>query len=473
MTRYIFLLFFALLFFQLKAQYTVETVPNPKDINGGWVSNPDNVLSKDDVYLINQLITDVENKTTAQIAVVVLQSIGDQVPKDFANRLFNHWGIGQKDKNNGLLLLVVMNPKRWEFETGYGLEGTLPDITLFRIGQQEMVPHFKEGNFGAGIHAGLIKVSKILLKPEVEQLDLKKDTTNVLSNFFYTIFGIISFIITIRSLSDRYHSKKKFKKEGYKVDLPINNKLYYPLLLSVPALFIINYSFSDFLFNSQNPLIFILIIYLQLLFLALASRINRNIRLKKSDSCREYNALRKDHTSTLRNILLFPFAFIPYYIWYQFYLRSLRHSFRISASGKPMKRLREKADNAYLDKVQQLEEKLGSVDYDVWITEDKSQHIVKSYINPSGKYTLCSSCNYHTLYTERDLKLKSYNGWVMGIKTFVCKNCNDAYEEEYTKQIKKQKSFFGFTSGGSRGGGGGGGGFGGGSSGGGGAGGSW
>ncbi|MBO9699344.1 MAG: TPM domain-containing protein [Sporocytophaga sp.] len=437
------------------------------------MSNPDGLLSSDDVNSINQLITDIENKTTAQIAVVVVQSIGDQVPKEFANRLFNYWGIGQKDKNNGLLLLIVMDPKRWEFETGYGLEGTLPDVILFRVGQQEMVPHFKEGDFGGGILAGLTKVSEILLKPEAKQNDLKNDAATDLSNFFYTFFGIISFIITIRSFLARYRSKKKFKKEGNKVDIPMNSILYYFLLLSVPALLIINYSFSDFLFKSQNPLKFILILYLQSLLLALASRINRNIRLKKSDPCREYNALREDHSSISRHILLFPFAFIPYYIWYLFHRRALRLSPVLSATGMVMKRLREKADNAYLDEGQRLEEKFGSVDYDVWITEDKSQHIIKSYTNPSSKYTICRSCNYHTLYTKNDIitaKSPKY-GLAWGIETVVCKNCNDAYEEEYTKPIRKRGTFFGFSSGGS--GGGSGGGFGGGSSGGGGAGGSW
>ena len=139
--------------FRLHAQtaYTIESVPNPKNGGSGYVSDPDDILSSADELRLNQLISEMEDSTTAQVAVVIVQSIGTVNPKFFTTELFNHWGIGQADVDNGLLIFTVMDQRRTEFETGYGLEGVLPDVICYRIGMQELVPEFKLGNYGQGL----------------------------------------------------------------------------------------------------------------------------------------------------------------------------------------------------------------------------------------------------------------------------------------------------------------------------------
>lgn len=81
------------------------------------------------------------------------------VPKDFATALFNHWGIGKAEANNGLLVLLVMDQRRLEMETGYGLEPLLPDGWLGTMQSQSMVPLFKQGKFGEGLLAGVAAVA--------------------------------------------------------------------------------------------------------------------------------------------------------------------------------------------------------------------------------------------------------------------------------------------------------------------------
>src|SRR4051812_12199154 len=123
-TFFLMMAFWGLVWLPAKAQYTVESVPNPKDLPGkGWVSDPNHFLTSQQVQELNDKITQLERQTTAQAAVVVLKSVGEQNARDFGVALFRRWGIGQKQPNNGLLLLVVMEPRRWEFVTGYGLEG--------------------------------------------------------------------------------------------------------------------------------------------------------------------------------------------------------------------------------------------------------------------------------------------------------------------------------------------------------------
>ncbi len=165
---------------QLAAQkvYTVEATPNPTGPNGGWVSDPDDYLPAQAEEQLNQLIFALEDSTTAQIAVVVLQSIGAENPKDFATRLFNYWGIGQADVDNGLLILSVMDQRRTEFETGYGMEAVLPDAVCYRIGMQELVPYFREGRYDAGLLAAVTRIKEILEDPKA-QADIRSEMERV------------------------------------------------------------------------------------------------------------------------------------------------------------------------------------------------------------------------------------------------------------------------------------------------------
>ncbi len=147
----------------IRAQvFTLSSVPNPKDQGSGYVSDPSGILSTQTRAAVNRLLAELEANSTAQVAVVMLPSIGSQVPKVFATDLFQEWGIGQADVDNGLLILTVMDQRRTEFETGYGLEGVLPDVVCFRIGTEEIVPRFQQGDFDGGILAAVQRVKTIL-----------------------------------------------------------------------------------------------------------------------------------------------------------------------------------------------------------------------------------------------------------------------------------------------------------------------
>ena len=146
--------------------YSVQEVPDPKQTGTGYVSDPGNYLKSEEVNALNALIAEMEDSTTAQVAIVVLPSIGEESPKEFATALFNTWKIGQADTDNGLLILVVMDQRRTEFETGYGLEGVLPDILCYRIGMQELVPFFQQEKYGDGLLAALRRFKTQLENPE-------------------------------------------------------------------------------------------------------------------------------------------------------------------------------------------------------------------------------------------------------------------------------------------------------------------
>jgi len=166
MKRFALLIFFVLGFCVANSQsYTVDSVPNTKLVNNSYVSNPDNLLSTAAVNRINLLLDSLEKQTTAQVAVVMLSSIGEADVTDFAQSLFVSWKLGQATKDNGLLILYVQDQRTVRFHTGFGLEGALPDAICKRIQTQKMVPFFKAGNTDAGMMAGVEEVSKILTNP--------------------------------------------------------------------------------------------------------------------------------------------------------------------------------------------------------------------------------------------------------------------------------------------------------------------
>ncbi len=105
---------------------------------------------------LNQKLADFERATSSQVVVAIFSKMqSDSSIDDYAVRVFRAWKVGQKDKNNGVVLFVFVQDHRMRIQTGYGMEGALPDALCKRIIDQEIAPRFKEGNFDAGLTAGV------------------------------------------------------------------------------------------------------------------------------------------------------------------------------------------------------------------------------------------------------------------------------------------------------------------------------
>jgi uncharacterized protein len=99
-----------------------------------------------------------EDKTTDQIAVLTVPTLGGESVEEYAGRVFQAWKLGQKGKDNGVLVLVVPQDRRMRIEVGYGLEGTLTDIAASRIIRNVMTPAFKSGDFDRGVADGVAAI---------------------------------------------------------------------------------------------------------------------------------------------------------------------------------------------------------------------------------------------------------------------------------------------------------------------------
>jgi uncharacterized protein len=115
---------------------------------------------------LEAFLDQVKQKTGVEFAVLTVASSAPYDPAEYKTKVFERWHLGQKGKDNGLLLLVSVAERKIWFETGYGLEGTLPDALLSRIIREEMTPRFRAGDWAGGITAGVLRVSSIIAKEQ-------------------------------------------------------------------------------------------------------------------------------------------------------------------------------------------------------------------------------------------------------------------------------------------------------------------
>ena len=146
----------AVFLFPLKSEaLTVGEVPNPRQIYGGWVTDSAEILTDSTVAQLNQMIEQLEAKNGTELAVVTVPETAPAAsPKEFTTELFNYWEIGKKEQDNGVLFLISVGDRRVEIETGYGVEGILPDAKVGRIIDTQIKPRFKQGDFDGGTLAG-------------------------------------------------------------------------------------------------------------------------------------------------------------------------------------------------------------------------------------------------------------------------------------------------------------------------------
>jgi uncharacterized protein len=128
----------------------------------GCVVDQANVISADTKSAIEPKLASLEAKSGIQLVVATVSSLEGQEIEPYANALFREWKLGEKAKNNGVLLLVAPNEHRVRIEVGYGLEGTLTDALGKVIITNAITPRFKTGDFSGGISRGVDDIITVL-----------------------------------------------------------------------------------------------------------------------------------------------------------------------------------------------------------------------------------------------------------------------------------------------------------------------
>lgn len=379
-----------------------------------FVSNPDGVLSQACVDSLNVLLAHVWKSMSAEPIVVALDDVPERYePIEFATALGKEWGVGKGDKDNGVVILLLSGRHKLTIATGRGAEGVLPDAICGRIIRNDAIPHFRKGDYDAGIMAAATSVCRVLTNPANAE-ELRSAQAND-ARGGESMDDLFDFILSAGMF------------------------LGVAMLLLVSGLYFASRGKDDL--SRYRSLANVKFVVLFFTFLGLG----------------------------------FPLPAYLLCVWLMKRLRN--HPRCCPNCSHKMVKLDEEADNQYLTPAQDREEQLASVDYDVWLCNNCGEKDVIPYINKNLSYSVCSHCGARacTLVATRTLKSPTTLSEGLGEKVYACKNCGKTTRVPYEIAKLATPVIIGGGGGSGFGGGGGisGGSFGGGTFGGGGATGSW
>ncbi len=154
-----FLVSLALVFFTLTV-YAKDNIPKPV----GYVNDFAHILRPETVDKLNNILLELKEKTGIEFAVVTIKKLQNNDIFDYSVELFEKWGIGEKGKDNGVLFLVDVGDRKLRIDTGYGVEGILPDGLLGRIRDRYIIPYFKKGDYDKGVLNGVMAIVSVIAK---------------------------------------------------------------------------------------------------------------------------------------------------------------------------------------------------------------------------------------------------------------------------------------------------------------------
>lgn len=208
---------------------TVQDIPNPQQVDGGWVTDMANLLDPETKATLNQIISKLEAENGVEIAVVTVPDTAPaDTPKQFATQLFNYWRIGKTNTNNGVIFLISRDERRVEIDTSYGIEKILPSAQLSNIIDQLIIPHFKQGDFAGGTMAGIQALTKALARHDIlattSSLSSKRlPDTQAYMVFFVIIglivaaiaWGVVGIIEGVNGTLDEKHQQRRRRSDNW------------------------------------------------------------------------------------------------------------------------------------------------------------------------------------------------------------------------------------------------------------------
>lgn len=423
------------------AAHTPQSVPNPRPAGSGHIANPDGVIDAAHVAQIEGLLGRLEADKGVQVAVVAIADI--ESPADvfeFAQQLFELWGIGDRVRDDGLLVLLVRDRRTVRMHTGYGLEGLLPDLLCHRIEQQFMKPAFKEGRYGEGLLLGLTEVDRLTRDPAAaaQAIASVRPQTDGWPVMRWVLSVPIAFIglllFAVRSM------RGYFSRESHDSALPPISMRY--ARLSWLACFVM-LPLAIVQLAGEMPdglrvggAFLLLYAYFVVMAIQQAWRLHRCARslFANQAHARLHRVLGQQRVFWVWMAIWMPLPFIVYLP----YMLTLRGRYRrrvrpCESCGQVLRLLSEREEDAHLSAARQIEERLGSVDHDVWLCVacGATQHV--SFLNDDAVFDACPACNTLAFSLESDTVLKDATATQQGkgVRKHACRHCGHQRKETY------------------------------------------
>lgn len=182
----------------------IPNKPSPAKLVNNFSKEFPNFISNQEQFLLEQKLESFYKSTSNQIAIVIVDDLNGYEPWEFATELGQKWGIGTKENNNGIVILIKptggKGNRKYHIAVGYGLEGAIPDLASKRIQESELLPNFKQGRF----YDGLDQTTNVLMALAKGEYDYKtyvkkSEQNGLIKSILIVIIVIIFFIIKLRN----------------------------------------------------------------------------------------------------------------------------------------------------------------------------------------------------------------------------------------------------------------------------------
>jgi uncharacterized protein len=174
--------------------------PAIPELWGTRIHDEAKLLSPDFIPRLEQLMQSTEDTTSNQIGVLIIPTLDDYPIEDYTLKVAEKWKLGQKGKDNGVLLFVASDDRKVRIEVGYGLEGILPDAVCNQIIRNEIAPHFRQNDYDGGILAAVTAIQQAIkgeYQAEVQKSGGRRGRSGSIIPFL-VILGIIILISRLR-----------------------------------------------------------------------------------------------------------------------------------------------------------------------------------------------------------------------------------------------------------------------------------
>lgn len=334
-----------------------------------YVTDMAGMLSPQAIRQADALMADIKHKTGAEPVIVIVDNLDGEDPDDYATELFELWAPGRKSTDDGVLMLISKEDRKFVIRTGYGVEGVLPDYLCWEILNQEMAPLFKQGKYEEGILKGAEAMHAALTNEEARQ-----------------------------ELIDRYEQQSGRPDAG-------GNMLMSLLWIALTILGCL------------------LLYYFYLLY-----------KTRGKETAEAYHPFEQSFlpvaVATAGTLGIAAPALLLWWLTMK-QIRNKKHV--CSNCGTVMKKLDEATDNLYLTPAQDAEERLKSVDYDVWLCPNCNQTDIIPFINKRTNYQQCPVCGARAmaLVSDKVLRHPTTTREGEGMRTYACYNCHNITRRPY------------------------------------------
>lgn len=383
MKKILFLILTVIAALPMAAQvYTPDELTNPNIANRyDFVCDPAHLLSPSVTDSVNRRLYNLRQRTTCEVVTVIVPSIGDRPVEDWCEELFTKWGIGKKDKDNGALFVIAVDDHVTRIQTGYGVEGVLTDIACNNIIGREVIPNMRDNNLDAAVNDATTMIYTALTDPAV---------------------------------ADELRSGQP---DNYSGSLDT---------LDTAVLWNFAYGVMALMF---------------LLGLGLFIRdLGKGGKLEPHDRALMW----RGHLKTYMLCAIFSLGtgLIFWLLAYMMYRRTRTRRIKCPTCGAKMKRLDEKEDNDYLSASQDFEEKLNTVDYDVWTCPSCGTLERFPYKVDQKTYTKCPACGTVAmkLKSDRIVRPATIRQEGLGEKVYECEFCHHKERKPYRIPKKEDPS---------------------------------